>query len=41
MWNYDGFMGKAGLYFTRAKEHPRVEDDVMAVWLLLGPELLT
>lgn len=40
MWDYDGFIGKAQLYFGRAQEHQRVEDDVLAVWLLLGLEFL-
>ncbi|MEU8061742.1 hypothetical protein [Microbispora bryophytorum] len=40
MWDYDGFIGKAKLYFTRAEEHPRADDDEMALWLLLGLEFL-
>ncbi|WP_182908060.1 hypothetical protein [Microbispora sp. H13382] len=40
MWDYEGFVAKAQLYFTRAKEYPRAEDDVMALWLLLGLEFL-
>lgn len=40
MWDYDGFIGKAQLYFTRAKEHPSAEDDEMTLWLLLGLEFL-
>jgi hypothetical protein len=40
MWDYDGFIGKAQLYFGRAQGHQRVEDDVLAVWLLLGLEFL-
>lgn len=40
MWDYDGFIGKAQLYFGRAQEHQRVEDDVLAVWLLLGLEFI-
>lgn len=40
MWDYDGFIGKARLYFGRAQGHQRVENDVLAVWLLLGLEFL-
>jgi len=40
MWDYDGFIGKARLYFGRAQGHQRIEDDVLAVWLLLGLEFL-
>ncbi|MBO2461468.1 hypothetical protein [Actinomadura violacea] len=40
MWDYDSYIGKAKLYFTRAAEHPRVDDDEMPLWLLLGLEFL-
>lgn len=40
MWEYESFLAKAQLYFTRAREHPAAEDDVLALWLLLGMEFL-
>jgi hypothetical protein len=41
MWDYDGFIGKAQLYFSRAQKHSRATDtDVLALWLLLGLEFL-
>lgn len=40
MWDYDAYIGKAKLYFTRAAEHPRVDDDETPLWLLLGLEFL-
>ncbi len=40
MWEYESFLAKAELYFTRAREHPAAEDDVLALWLLLGLEFL-
>lgn len=40
MWDYDGFVAKARLYFARAQAHPTAEDAVLAHWLLLGLEYL-
>jgi hypothetical protein len=40
VWEYESFQAKAQLYFTRAREHPAAEDDVLALWLLLGMEFL-
>jgi hypothetical protein len=40
MWKYESFQAKAQLYFTRAREHPAAEDDVLGLWLLLGMEFL-
>lgn len=40
MWDYDGFIGKAGLYFTRGAEHEHSDDDEFAIWHLLGFEFL-
>ncbi|GAB3076483.1 hypothetical protein GCM10027186_36250 [Micromonospora schwarzwaldensis] len=40
MWDYDSFIAKSRLYFQRAEKHPRVDDDVFALWLLLGLEFL-
>ena len=41
MWDYEGFLGKAQLYFTRAEAHAREDDEgVFATWLLLGLEFL-
>jgi hypothetical protein len=40
MWDYDSLFGKAEIYFARAREHPRSDDDVFAMWLLLGLEFL-
>ena len=40
MWGYDEFIGKAQAYFARAGEHPRADDEVLAIWLLLGLEFL-
>jgi len=40
MWHYEGFIGKAQLYFERAYEHPSADDGVQALWLLLGLEFL-
>ncbi|GIH21191.1 hypothetical protein [Rugosimonospora africana] len=40
MWDYDSFIGKAKVYFERAREHPRLDYEVLAIWLLLGLEFL-
>ncbi|WP_144127756.1 DUF3811 domain-containing protein [Catellatospora sichuanensis] len=40
MWDYDEFVGKAQVYFERAREHPKAENEVIAIWLLLGLEFL-
>jgi hypothetical protein len=40
MWEYEGFIAKAQLYFTRGREHPAADDDVLAHWLLLGLEFV-
>ncbi|MFE1255824.1 hypothetical protein [Streptomyces fungicidicus] len=40
MWNFDNFLGKAQLYFSRAAGHPHAEDDEVALWILLGLEFL-
>jgi hypothetical protein len=40
MWDYDSFMGKAKVYFERAREHPKLDYEVLAIWLLLGLEFL-
>ncbi|MET7863697.1 hypothetical protein [Micromonospora taraxaci] len=40
MWDYDSLISKAKAYFTRAQEHPKADDEVMAIWLLLGLEFL-
>lgn len=39
MWDFDGFIDKAVLYFRRAQEHEH-DDDEFAIWLLLGLEFL-
>jgi hypothetical protein len=40
MWDYDGLIGKARVYFERAEEVAEADDDAFAVWLLLGLEFL-
>ncbi|MFF9601718.1 hypothetical protein ACF1GY_05490 [Streptomyces sp. NPDC014684] len=40
MWDFDSFIAKAKLYFARAEAHPVAEDEVVALWLLLGLEFL-
>jgi hypothetical protein len=40
MWDYDSLLGKSELYFTRAREHTSADDDVLALWLLLGLEFI-
>jgi hypothetical protein len=40
MWDYDSFVGKAQEYFSRATDHPSAEDEIPALWLLLGLEFL-
>lgn len=40
MWDHDGFIGKAGLYFKRGAEHEHSDDDEFAIWHLLGFEFL-
>lgn len=40
MWNYDGFLGKAKIYFQRGSEHEHSDDDEFAIWHLLGFEFL-
>ncbi|MEV1249504.1 hypothetical protein [Nonomuraea sp. NPDC049750] len=40
MWEYDGFIAKAQLYFARAADHRTAENGVLAHWLLLGLEFL-
>ncbi|GGP13214.1 hypothetical protein LDL08_33020 [Nonomuraea glycinis] len=40
MWEYDGFIAKAQLYFSRAADHRTADDGVLAHWLLLGLEFL-
>ncbi len=40
MWDFDSLIGKAQLYFQRAQDHPHVDDDEFALWLLLGFEFL-
>jgi hypothetical protein len=40
MWEYEEFTAKARLYFSRAEDHPRADDDAPALWLLLGLEFL-
>jgi hypothetical protein len=40
MWDDEEFLSKAKLYFVRGRDHPQVEDDVLALWLLLGLEFL-
>lgn len=40
MWDYDGFIGKAKLYFTRGAEHEHSDDDEFTIWHLLGFEFL-
>ncbi|MEV0576024.1 hypothetical protein [Streptomyces sp. NPDC050392] len=39
MWNYDEFVAKAKLYFLRASERSRADDE-FTFWLLLGSEFL-
>ena len=40
MWDYDGMIGKARIYFERAESVAEADDDAFAVWLLLGLEFL-
>ncbi|SIB99405.1 Uncharacterised protein [Mycobacteroides abscessus subsp. abscessus] len=40
MWDYDSLIGKAGVYFQRAANHPSMDDDEFALWMLLGLEFL-
>jgi hypothetical protein len=40
MWDYDGLIGKAQVYFKRAEAVAQADDDAFAVWLLLGLEFL-
>lgn len=40
MWDYDGLIGKARVYFDRAASVNDAEDDAFAIWLLLGLEFL-
>lgn len=40
MWDYDGLIGKARVYFERAECVAKADDDAFAVWLLLGLEFL-
>ncbi|HEY9313804.1 hypothetical protein [Williamsia sp.] len=40
MWDYEGFLGKAEIYFRRAAEHGHSDDDEFAIWHLLGFEFL-
>jgi len=40
MWDYDGLIGKASVYFERAESVGEADDDAFAVWLLLGLEFL-
>ncbi|WP_217182230.1 hypothetical protein [Streptomyces sp. AC495_CC817] len=40
MWDYDAFIGKSQLYFSRAENYPDAEDEASALWLLLGLEFL-
>lgn len=40
MWDYDGLIGKARIYFERAESVGEADDDAFAVWLLLGLEFL-
>jgi hypothetical protein len=40
MWDYDGLIGKARVYFERADAVDEADDDAFAVWLLLGLEFL-
>ncbi|MFF3587197.1 hypothetical protein ACFYYI_08515 [Streptomyces sp. NPDC002387] len=39
MWGYADFTAKAKLYFRRASEHDRVDEE-FSIWLLLGLEFL-
>ncbi|MGY1500761.1 hypothetical protein ACW4TU_29980 [Streptomyces sp. QTS52] len=39
MWNYDEFIAKAKLYFLRASDRDRADDE-FTLWLLLGSEFL-
>lgn len=40
MWDYDSLIGKARVYFERAANHPNVDDDELALWMVLGLEFL-
>lgn len=40
MWDYDGLVGKARVYFKRADAVGKADDDAFAIWLLLGLEFL-
>lgn len=40
MWDYDSMLGKAQVYFERAAKHPSVDDDELALWMVLGLEFL-
>jgi hypothetical protein len=39
VWAYDDFIAKAKLYFRRANEHDRVDEE-FSIWLLLGLEFI-
>jgi hypothetical protein len=40
IWSYEGFLAKARTYFAKAEDHPKADDAILAVWLLLGLEFL-
>lgn len=40
MWDYESLIGKARVYFERAANHPNVDDDELALWMVLGLEFL-
>jgi len=40
MWDYESYLGKAKVYFSRATEHPSADDEIPTLWLLLGLEFL-
>ncbi|MEV4655562.1 hypothetical protein [Micromonospora sp. NPDC049301] len=39
-WDYEGLIRKVHVYFARAREHPRADGEIFALWLLLGLEFL-
>jgi hypothetical protein len=40
MCSYDSLLGKARIYFIKGREHPHADNEVFALWMLLGLEFL-
>ncbi len=40
MWDYNSLIRKSQIYFMRARDHPKANDDEFSLWLLLGLEFL-